>query len=199
MMMRRWGNQQTYKQVIWPFNETFHNENNRISKITVVRTIQRFEESNNVRNRPKSGRPATTTNENKALDVLQSFVEDPHISINRVAQHKIGTASIHKIFKKNKWHPYKFYLVQEFSEDDFDRRVQFCDLIMEMINDDPLFIDNIVLSNEATFELTKNVNKHNCRYWSEINLHWIRESHTQHPQKVNVWGGIFRGRLVLSS
>jgi len=34
-------------------------------------------------------------------------------------------------------------LVQELSEDDFDRRVQFCDLIMEIINDDPLFLDNI--------------------------------------------------------
>jgi len=38
--------------------------------------------------------------------------------------------------KKNKWHPYKLHLVQELFEDDFDRRVQFCDFIMKMINDD---------------------------------------------------------------
>jgi len=49
-------------------------------------------------------------------------------------------------------------------EDDFDRRMQFCNLIMEIINDDPLFLDNIVFSSEATFELTGNVNRHNCRY-----------------------------------
>jgi len=67
---------------------------------------------------------------------------------------------------------------------------------MEMINDDFLFLDNIVFSDEATFELTGNVNRHNCRYWSNINPHWMRENHTQHPQKVNVWGGIFRGRPV---
>jgi len=58
----------------------FCNENNRISKTivvhiiqrfeeSIVHTIQRFEESNNVRNRPKSSRPAIT-NENKALNVL---------------------------------------------------------------------------------------------------------------------------------
>jgi len=29
-----------------------------------------FEKSDNIRNRPKSDRPATATNENKALDVL---------------------------------------------------------------------------------------------------------------------------------
>jgi len=64
-----------------------------------VCTIQRFEES--VRNRPKSDRPATATNENKALNVLQSFVEKTHISINFVAQqHEIGSASVHKILKK---------------------------------------------------------------------------------------------------
>jgi len=61
-------------------------------------------------------------------------------------------------------------LVQELSEDDFDRRMQFCDLIMEMINDELLFLDNIVFSfDEATFELTGNVNRHNCIYWSDIN------------------------------
>jgi len=54
--------------------------------------------------------------------------------------------------------------IQELSEDDFDRRVQFCDLIMEMINNDPLFLDNIVFSDEVTFELTGNVNRHNYRY-----------------------------------
>jgi len=48
-------------------------------------------------------------------------------------------------------------LVQELSEDDFDRCVQFCDLIMEMINNDPLFLDNIIFSDETTFELTGNL------------------------------------------
>jgi len=42
-------------------------------------------------------------NENKALDVLQSFVEDSYTSKNRVAQqHEIEAASVHKILKINK-------------------------------------------------------------------------------------------------
>jgi len=43
--------------------------------------------------------------------------------------------------------------------------MQFCDLIRKMINDDLLFLDNIVFSDEATFELTRN--RHNYRYWSD--------------------------------
>jgi len=85
------------------------------------------------------------------------------ISINRVAQeHEIGHASVNKILKLNKWHPYKLHLVQELSKNDFDRRVEFCNLMMEMIVDDPLLLNNIVFSDEATFELTRNVNRHNC-------------------------------------
>jgi len=47
------------------FHETFRNENNKISKTIIMRTNQRFKESGSVRNRPKSGRLAITTNENK--------------------------------------------------------------------------------------------------------------------------------------
>jgi len=83
-------------------------------------------------------------------------------------QHKIGVAFVHKILKKNKWHLYELHLIQELSEDDFDKYVQFCNLInemmiKEMINDNPLFLDNIVFSDELTFELTGNVNRYNCR------------------------------------
>ncbi|EFN86942.1 hypothetical protein EAI_01624, partial [Harpegnathos saltator] len=66
----------------------------------------------------------------------------------------------------------KLHLVQELSEDDFDRRIEFCDLMMEIIVDDPLLHNNIVFCDEATFELTGNVNRHNCRHWSDVNPHW---------------------------
>ncbi|KMQ85171.1 transposable element tc3 transposase [Lasius niger] len=196
LMMRGWGNQvRSYKEVMRLFNDTFRNENNGISKSTVVRTVQRFQVTGSVKNRRKPGRPATASNDDKALDVLQSFIEDPHIFINRAAQQReIGVASIHKILKSNKWHPYKLHLVQELSEDDFDRRVEFCDLMMEMIVDDPQLFNNIVFSDEATFELTGNV--HNFRYWSDVNPDWVRDNHTQYPQKVNVWAGILNGRPV---
>jgi len=49
LIMRGWGDQQRdHKQVMQLFNKTFRNKNNRISKTTVVRTIQRFEISDSV-------------------------------------------------------------------------------------------------------------------------------------------------------
>ncbi|EFN81748.1 hypothetical protein EAI_02686, partial [Harpegnathos saltator] len=79
--------------------------------------------------------------------------------------------------------------VQALSEDDFDRRIEFCDLMMEMIVDDPLLFNNVVFSDEATFELTGNVNRHNCRYWSDVNPHWKRDNYIQYPQKVHICAG----------
>ncbi|KAG8249494.1 hypothetical protein J6590_017477 [Homalodisca vitripennis] len=39
-----------------------------------------------VRNRPKSGRIQSATDEEHALDVLQTFIEDPHTSLRKAAQ-----------------------------------------------------------------------------------------------------------------
>ncbi|VEN54798.1 unnamed protein product, partial [Callosobruchus maculatus] len=51
-------------------------------------------------------------------------------------------------------------------------------------------------SDEATFCLNGTVNRHNSRYWSNENPHWIHEAHSQHPQKLNVWMGIGGNRLI---
>ncbi|KAJ8932838.1 hypothetical protein NQ318_009867 [Aromia moschata] len=53
--------------------------------------------------------------------------------------------------------------VQELLEDDPDRRLEFCDLLMtsgELTGDHPNFVTQIVIS-EATFYLNGTVNRHN--------------------------------------
>jgi len=66
------------------------------------------------------------------LDVLLSFVEDSHNSIHDVVQqHDIGLISAQKTLKKiNKFHSYKIHL-QELFNDDFNRCIEFCDLMMD--------------------------------------------------------------------
>lgn len=150
-----------------------------------------------MKDRPKSGKPKTAMNKENSLEVLQSFVEDPSISLRRVSSAQdISLGSTSKIMKLNQWHPYKIVLVQELSDDDFNRRVEFCEIMMTMIDEDPPLLFNIVFSDEATFELHGNVNKQNMRYWSDVNPHWIRENKTQYPEKLNVWAGIFNDRIV---
>ena len=200
LMMRGWGDQQrSYTNVVNLFNATFRNGDGvtPLSKSTVSKTLRRFEETGSIKNRPVTGRPQAATNEEKSLDVLLSFVENPHESSRSVAlQQDIDQKSVLKILKVNKFHPYKMKLVQELNEDDPDRRIEFCETMMEMITQNPIFLQNIVFSDEATFQLNGEVNRHNFRYWSDTNPHWIKESHTQYPQKLNVWAGMVGDTII---
>ncbi|EZA51187.1 hypothetical protein X777_10256, partial [Ooceraea biroi] len=131
----------------------------------------------------------TATNEDAAVTVLHSFVENPGTSIRKVAQQQeVSVGSVHNILKK--FHSYKIHLIN------FDRRFEFCELMMEKITIQPQFISNIVFTDEAMFELSDFVNRHNCRYGTDENPHWMIETHTQHPQKLYVWAGIIADTII---
>lgn len=196
LMMRGWGdNERSYTAVARLFNETYPNR--RINKSTVFKTIERFRETGSVKNRSKSGRSSFATNEEKQLHVLQTFIEDPHSTINRSAQiHDIASKSVWRILKKNKFYPYKLQYVQELQDGDLERRIGFCERMMALIDVRPIFPYQIVFTDEATFTLTGEVNNQNFRLWSDENPNWVRETHTQYPQKINVWCGIIDGYLI---
>ena len=68
--------------------------------------------------------------------------------------------------------------------------------MMDRIDRDPLFLYNTVVSDEATFPFKGEVNRQNCRYWSDTNPDCMLESHTQYPPKINVWAGILNDTLI---
>jgi transposase len=178
------------------FNTTFPNRE-PISKSTVVRTVQRFEVTGCCRDKLRSGRPKSASSDEKKLETLLHFVQNPHLSLRKAAtQVDVCFKSIDNILKTSNFHPYKITLVQELSEDDFDRRLEFCEVMMQKHEENNKFFNQIVFTDEATFMLNGSLNRHNCRYWADQNPHWMRETHTQHPQKVNVWAGIIGNRLV---
>lgn len=178
------------------FNDTFP-ERNPISKSTACRILHNFEHTGNVKNLPKTGRPKTATNDDRALDVLLAIQEEPKTSIPKLSLETGNSErSVRRILRRNKIHPYKVSLLQELAEDDPDRRMQFCQQIMNFLDETPQFVDRILFSDEATFCLNGFVNRHNCRYWSAENPHWMEEMHTQHPQKVNVWAGIIGTHVI---
>lgn len=84
-----------------------------------------------MKNRRIPGKPLSATIEEKTLDVAQSFVEDPKLSIRKAAQQNdISRMSVQRTLRGIKFHPYRMYLVQELNDDDFDRRNEFCEFMM---------------------------------------------------------------------
>lgn len=73
----------------------------------------------------------------------------------------------------------KVRLLQELSEDDFDRSAVFCKILTERGNQNPNFSKIILFSDKTTFM-----------------LHWKLEIHTKHPQNISVWAGIIDQPII---
>ncbi|KAJ8945321.1 hypothetical protein NQ318_009716 [Aromia moschata] len=193
MMIGVGDRMRTQQEVCRLFHE-MHPDREPVSQSTVSRIERKYRELGHVRDAPRQGRPKI--NENVQQDVILSALENPHCTVRQVSRDlNIGKSSVSNIFKKVKYHPYRVRLIHELAEDDFDRRTEFCEYMMDHNNQNNGFIANILFSDEATFFLNGHVNRQNTRYWSQENPHWMQEYHTQHPQKVNVWAGIVRNRI----
>ncbi|KAJ8960141.1 hypothetical protein NQ318_003860 [Aromia moschata] len=185
MMIGVGDRMRTQQEVCRLFHE-MHPDREPVSQSTVSRIERKYRELGHVRDAPRQGRPKI--NENVQQDVILSALENPHCTVRQVSRDlNIGKSSVSNIFKKVKYHPYRVRLIHELAEDDFDRRTEFCEYMMDHNNQNNGFIANILFSDEATFFLNGHVNRQNTRYWSQENPHWMQEYHTQHPQKVNVW------------
>ncbi|KAG8330224.1 hypothetical protein J6590_068322 [Homalodisca vitripennis] len=103
LMMRGYGYLvRPYEETAHLFNDTFL-DRPPISKSTVFKTVKRFEETRTVKDRERSGRPKLATNEQKSLDVLQTFVENPSTSARVAAEDlDMSHTSVLNVLHKNK-------------------------------------------------------------------------------------------------
>lgn len=195
LMMVGYGDKlRSHEEACALFNEV-HFERAPIARSTVSKIVAKFNETGSVRDIPRSGRPRIS--DDTKLNLLLSLEENPHASTTEMAlQETVSQSFVVKLLKKEKLHPYKVQLIHELSEDDPDRRLEFCDMLMRHCDENPNFLSRVVFSDEATFYLSGTVNRHNCRYWARQNPHWVQTKHTQHPQKINVWVGIVGRQFI---
>ena len=80
---------------------------------------KKFNVTGSVKNKAKSGRLKQVTDGDKALDILLSVEENPHLSTHQLAMdHNVRQISICNLMKAVNCHPCKVHLLQELSEDD---------------------------------------------------------------------------------
>ena len=74
-------------------------------------------------------------------------------------------------------------------EDDTDKRLQFSEIMLNIIEEDQTILDNIPWTDEASFKLFGHVYRHTCVCWYSENKHLTIEQQ-QNQSGVNTWGGI---------
>ncbi|KAJ8941783.1 hypothetical protein NQ318_006819 [Aromia moschata] len=175
------------------FNETHPGKN--VGHKYIRELVGKFGETGSVCNKKRDG--SSLPNEAAQTEVIGQVAMAPTTSLREVAQQTgLSHESVRKVLKLHKFHPYKLQITQELDDDDPDRCIQFCEIMTNRIIAQLILIKNICFSDECTFYLNGKVNKQNCRYWSDFNLHIIREGYTQYAQKINVWAGILGNTII---
>lgn len=166
--------------------------------VTINNLIAKFERTGMVNNdTSKSGRPRSVRDDNSIAEVKNAIFEEPTSSIRRLsADNDLSKSTVHRILKKDlKLKPFHPRLVHLLMEDDFDRRLQFCEIFPALNDENPEFIDQIWWSDEACFKLSGIVNRHNSIYWAETNPNLTYEKAMKAPG-LTVWAAISSRGLI---
>uniref|UniRef100_A0A8D8W2K6 DUF4817 domain-containing protein n=1 Tax=Cacopsylla melanoneura TaxID=428564 RepID=A0A8D8W2K6_9HEMI len=161
----------------------------------VTGLVLKFRETGSVKDRPRSGR--SKVDEGSIVEIIGRVSNDSNQSLREMSNvSNIPPSTIHKVLKKHKFHPYKLHILQSLDYDDFDRRIEFCEKMTNILAQDNEYLKNVCFSDECCFSLHGSVNRQNVRYWSDENPRVIREQHSQRPEKINVWAGIMGNHII---
>ena len=148
-------------------------------------SVKILETGSLVQSRSSSGRPSTASSEENKENVVRHFLENPSTSIRSAASSlNISKSSFGRILQQENFHPLKPSYCQLLYDGDEYRRVQFCETMVEL-NDN----DQLVFSDECHFELHGAVNRHNIHFWGQQNPHKFVQTPVK-TQSLTVWMAI---------
>ncbi|CAH2007674.1 unnamed protein product [Acanthoscelides obtectus] len=128
--------------------------------------------------------------------ILREFDRDPTTSVRRVSGALgISASHVHRVLRNNHRRPYHLQPVQGLQPGDAERRIRFCQWILDRTDNNMEFLSNVLWTDESRFTRRGVVNFHNQHIWSHKNSDAVRERNFQHEFNVNVWIGIYRNRL----
>lgn len=166
------------------------------SQSTINRLVANFRQQGAVRNLPGAGRLRTVHTFDNIQVVQESIREDPETSTRRRStQLGLSRGSLQRILHTIRMFPYKIQLVQELKPTDYQQRLDYAIYFQQNAQENPNFIHNLVMSDEAHFQLNGFVNKQNCRIWATENPRVLHQRQL-HPVKCTVWCGVSSERII---
>ena len=96
-----------------------------LNKMFIKRTLDRYRDTKSIKDRKRSGRPASIRSPKLIKSVREKIRRNPKRSINKLAkEHKISRTSMQRICKKDlKLTPYKMRSQQNLSEKQKEKRL----------------------------------------------------------------------------
>ena len=105
----------------------------------------------------------TVKTEENTQVVFETFRRNPQTSQRRASGDLDNSrTSLQSLMQNLNLKPYKPRLLRVLNEDDPDRRLEFCEWILDSPDEDPTLLDRSLWTDEATFQTNDHVNRHNC-------------------------------------
>ena len=124
------------------------------------------------------------------------FTENPELSLRKASlQSGIAVTSLRRIMQHLGLKPYRPRLLQGLVRDDAERRLRFCAMFLDQVDNQPDLLNLIVWSDEASFKLSGRVNTHTAFYWASENPHQFISTQLNQPG-VTVWGGLSSAGVI---
>jgi len=129
--------------------------------------------------------------------VLQSVEENPSTSVRMISRAShISKTKVHTILKRNKLYPFHLTPVQALNDGDSEKRLHFCNLIIEKYQTDDSFLQQILWTDESTFTRDGTTNFHNMHHYAKENPHVKFQRKHQYRFSINVWAGLIGKKKI---
>lgn len=163
---------------------------------SILRCMRRLETTGNVQYSRK-GVPVNRPAPDSDVLILAAVEANPGAS-SRVIGDQVGK-SHSQVIRRLHHHGFKSYKTavhQELHPGDAERRFEFAMSMLQRLDDDPQFSQNIVFTDESSFKLHHRPNVQNHRTWARGNPRNVYPGSTQYPHTLNVWAGIVGQHVV---
>ena len=108
----------------------------------------------------------------------------------------VKKTTVHKILRKTlNFKPWKPIRCHELKDNDYQKRYDFGETMLELRRQDPRIFSNIVWSDEASFHINGCVTLRNCYFWAPKNPNVLYKKAVG-KQRVTVWCGMTADRLI---
>lgn len=155
--------------------------------------MDKFERTGSVLddNEGRTGRPVTVNTPENVERVRELYEREPTISQVRASQRlQIKRTSLRTIMSDQlNLFPYKIQIYQALTLVDFQRRLDFANQVIPLLENGTIDLEKLWFSDEAHFYLAGYVNKQNFRHWGTENPHLVVAC-PLHPERVTVWCGL---------
>lgn len=116
------------------------------------------------------------------------------------ASREIGKSysKIQRTLKQNHYKPYKLLPVQKLTEDQQRKRLDFCQQMLQRLDENPNLFKQILWTDESSFSTAGVFNRKNKYSWENKNhrKRAIVEIRKSGRKSIKVWCGIFQNKIV---